>query len=222
MALKTEFERCYESHEALPIGKYFVYGGSASYPIVNDADIYVSLQGGSTCGLISDPWDIKHVIEIQLPITDMCAPSNLARFKKMIDWLSVQLIAGKKIHVGCIGGHGRTGIVLSALVAKMMPEEKDAIGYVRKNYCKKVVESNEQVNFLVKNFGVKAVTSTKGSVSFSKHSGAEGWESMGSKFSVSQKEMFDKVNGYSDKRSRSVTILHPVASARNIWRELSK
>lgn len=144
--------RCYESHPALKVGEHVIYGGSASWPIVKDADIYVSLQSGSTCSKVKDPWDTNGVIEVQYSIGDHNVPTNVPRFLKMIDWLCNQLQQGKKIHVGCIGGHGRTGMVLAAIVAKVIGE-KDAIQYVRKHYCHKAVEADSQVSFLGKNFG---------------------------------------------------------------------
>ena len=152
--------RCYESHPVLKIGKGKLYGGSASYPVVKDADVYVSLQNGSTCGRISDPWDKQAVVEVQYSIKDMQAPSNVARFKKMVTWLCNQLHDGKTVHVGCIGGHGRTGTVLSAIVAEAL-DITDAVQYVREHYCAKVVESHEQMQFLVKHYGVTAVDSSK-------------------------------------------------------------
>jgi hypothetical protein len=94
------------------------------------------------------------------PITDTRAPDNLEESKKLIDWLAMNLSSNQKIHLGCIGGHGRTGTILAALV-KVMTGEKDAIEYVRKNYCKKVVESNEQVEWLHKHFGISKATPSK-------------------------------------------------------------
>ena len=73
----------------------------------------------------------------------MQAPKDAVEFKKMVVWLKEQGQAGKKIHIGCIGGHGRTGTLLAALV-KEVTGNVDAIAYVRKNYCAKAVESNSQ------------------------------------------------------------------------------
>ena len=78
----------------------------------------------------------------------------------MVKWLAKQVEAGKKVHVGCIGGHGRTGLVLAAL-ARVMIDEKDAIAYVRKNYCHKVVETTAQVNFLAKHWGIAKADPSK-------------------------------------------------------------
>lgn len=152
--------RCYESHPVLKVGKGKLYGGSARFPI-KDADVYVILQSGDMNGRQSDPWEKQMVYEVQYSIRDMEAPANVARFKKLVTWLCNQLHEGKTVHVGCIGGHGRTGTVLSAIVAEAL-EKEDAIQYVRKHYCKKAVESKAQVAFLMKHYGVTSVEPTKG------------------------------------------------------------
>ena len=133
-------ERCYVSHPVLKLGKGRLYGGAALHPA--KADIYVVLQRGDMGGRTSDPWDTAKVVEIQYAIRDMYAPEDVSRFKKLITWLCTQLQGGKTVHVGCIGGHGRTGTVFAAIVAEMTGE-KDAIQWVRAHYCKKAVESQE-------------------------------------------------------------------------------
>jgi hypothetical protein len=172
---KTGGYVCYQTHPSLKLGTHVVYGGNAQYPVVKDADIYVSLTGYNE-GHGSYPWEEIPIIEIDFKITDMCAPSNPQQFKKMIQWLVEQLNTGKKIHVGCQGGHGRTGVVLSAMAAVMGIE--DATNYVRTHYCKKAVESKEQVDFLAKHFGIKPVAPTKDSYV---HSPSKGKHKKGSK-----------------------------------------
>lgn len=170
--------RCYESHPVIKLGKGKLYGGSASHPAVKDADVYVSLQHGSTSNKVSDPWDTeKSVVEVQYSINDMTAPSNVPRFKKMVTWICNQLHDGKTVHVGCMGGHGRTGVVLSAIVAEMK-EKKDAIQWVRKHYCKKAVESDSQIKFLMKHYDVSEVEPSKEYKSSSSHKGATTWDSI--------------------------------------------
>jgi hypothetical protein len=155
------YSKCSDTHPNLLASKgMFLYGGACGYPIHKDCDVYVCLQSGSSSGLTNDPWEEQHVVEIHYSINDGCAPSNTARFKKMIDYLCNQLQAGKKVHVGCIGGHGRTGIVMSAIVAQLLGE-KAAISYVRKHYCQKAVESRSQVKFLMANYGVDKVEGSK-------------------------------------------------------------
>jgi hypothetical protein len=143
---------------------YYIYGGSCSSPIVSDADIYIGFDYMPP-KYPRFPWntDTNPVIEIPFAITDMAAPKDPVEFKKMITWVCGQVLAGKKVHAGCIGGHGRTGTFLAAVVAEFMGE-KDAITYVRKNYCKKAVESAVQTKFLETHYGITPVPGAKESM----------------------------------------------------------
>lgn len=155
----SSVQRCYESHQPLSLGSgLVVYGGSCGSPIVKDADVYVGLDLSMKKSEKAFPWVEGE--SFLYYIQDMHAPRDVESFTKLIDWLAMQLIAKKKVHIGCIGGHGRTGTVLSALVSVIMGE-KNAIEYVRKNYCHKAVESHEQVEFLIKHFGVEKVLGAK-------------------------------------------------------------
>jgi hypothetical protein len=151
---------CADTHKPLPVGGSFVYGGACGWPVVKDADIYVGLDGSmSFKGGSQYPWhpkDESGPVEFLFRIGDGQAPKDPQEFKAMINWLAEQLKSGKKIHVGCIGGHGRTGMVLAALV-KVVDGIEDAITFVREHYCHKVVESKAQVDFLQQHFGIKPV-----------------------------------------------------------------
>ena len=153
---------CYSGHKALklPGTDLVIYGGSCGHPIVKDADVYIGFDQYS---MRQSPrsWPWKKGVEFCFPIKDMCAPDDAAEFIKLIDWTLQQLKEGKKIHAGCIGGHGRTGTFLSAVVSKF--GESDATTYVRDNYCSRAVESSAQMKFLNQHFGVKI---TKGSKDF--------------------------------------------------------
>ena len=152
-------ERCYHSHAALtlPGTKLKIYGGSCIDPAVKDADVYIGFDSGMKMTRRHWPWEDG--TEILFKITDMAAPEDPVAFRKLVEWVRGELVAGRKIHCGCIGGHGRTGTFLAALVSTY--GEKDAIGYVRKNYCKKAVESSSQTKFLVQHYGVSEATGTK-------------------------------------------------------------
>ncbi|CAA2141494.1 hypothetical protein [Hyphomicrobium sp. ghe19] len=153
--------RCYASHKALvmPNTKLKIYGGSCSSPVVHDADVYIGFDSSMRFSDKHFPWNKGEEILFQVP--DMGVPKNATQYKKLVDWTKEQLLAGQKVHAGCIGGHGRTGMFLAALVS--MFGEEDAITYVREHYCKKAVESSSQVEFLKKEFGVKGTTATKAS-----------------------------------------------------------
>ncbi len=155
---------CYMSHPALPLGDYKIYGGSCSHPAVKDADIYIGFD--YMPDVKSYPWDFDPTapIIVHFPVQDMCAPKDTVAFACMVTWVCDQLRAGKKIHAGCIGGHGRTGTFFAAVVKEFLGES-DAISYVRKNYCTRAVESDAQINFLSKHYGITPVSGSKAKVS---------------------------------------------------------
>lgn len=153
------YKRCYHTHPALPLKDGLViYGGSCSHPAVSDADVYVGFDYSQGHNNRAYPW--TEGVWFNFPITDMKAPADYEAFSQLIDWLILQLSANKKVHLGCIGGHGRTGTVMAALVARFLGEA-DAIAYVRKHYCQKAVESKAQIDFLIKHFGVLPAETSK-------------------------------------------------------------
>lgn len=151
---KHKVVKCFESHKPLVIGGHQVYGGSCQYP-VPDMDIYVGLDYSMRTHVKAYPW-VNQVVAVSYLITDMQAPKDATSFKEMISWLAKNITDNKKVHIGCIGGHGRTGLVLSALVMELVGD-KAAIDYVRNNYCHKAVETLVQVEFLNKHYGISKV-----------------------------------------------------------------
>lgn len=146
-------KRCYHTHPPLPLEDGLVmYGGSCNSPSVKDADVYIGFDHGMSISPKSFPWN--EGCEIKFKITDGSAPTDVKEFKKLVEWSIEQIRNGKKVHAGCIGGHGRTGTFLAALVT-VMTGEADSITYVREHYCKKAVESQTQVDWLNKHFGIK-------------------------------------------------------------------
>lgn len=148
--------RCHTTHKPLKLGNGEILGGACGSPR-EGYDIYIGFDYGMKMSHQPFPWDQKEdpIIEFQYRITDMCAPKSPKEFKKMIEWCADELHHGKNIHVGCIGGHGRTGLFLAALVSLHEDLTDDPIGYVRKHHCKKAVESDSQLKFLKKHFGIK-------------------------------------------------------------------
>lgn len=156
---KKSSHSCYHSHPKLKIGGGTLIGGSCLYPVVENADVYVGLDRGMTV-IPYEPWEGEELVQILYPITDMHAPSSVSSFTKLVDYLCNQLQKGKVVHCGCIGGHGRTGTLFSALF-KVITDDQNAIETVRKLYCAKAVESDAQVKFLNKHFGIEKVKPTK-------------------------------------------------------------
>lgn len=156
------FKRCYLSHPPLPLTEgLFVHGGSCGSPSVKDADIYIGFDHVMSKTNRRFPWETGE--EVHLIIQDMSVPASPEQFKNLVVWAAKRIRKGKKVHAGCIGGHGRTGLFLAALVKHMMGID-DAITYVRENYCKKVVESQAQITFLEKHWGIAPVQPTKGAM----------------------------------------------------------
>jgi hypothetical protein len=153
------YGRCYEKHPALqlPGTDFVIYGGSCSSPAVKDADVYIGFD--HSMKLTARAWPWKKGAEFLFEIQDMGVPRHPEEFQKLVKWTKKQVDAGLKVHCGCIGGHGRTGMMLSALVS--LYGEKDAISYVRQHYCPKAVESSSQVSFLKEQFGIKKVGGSK-------------------------------------------------------------
>jgi len=154
---KSTLPKCAHSHPALAIGDYKIYGGSCLDPVVKDADVYVGFERSMEQFKIY-PWSGR--IAFEFHIVDSGVPDNIVEFRKLLGYLEDALKSGKKVHLGCIGGHGRTGTVLAALVMHMTGN-KNAIEYVRTNYCKKAVESQKQIDWLNKHFGIDKVAPSK-------------------------------------------------------------
>ena len=206
---------CYESHEPLKLVNngvdYEIYGGSCSHPVVSNADIYIGFDQYSMKpqGTLM-PWEEGYapIVEVSFPIVDMGVPKDPKRFIALVDWTCNQLQLGKLIHAGCIGGHGRTGTFLAA-VTKVFTGEKDAITYVRDNYCKKAVESDEQSRFLEKHFGIEVQKGYKQFLPTA--SSSRGWSAVSS-IAQGAIGLPSKVTAFPSKKTIS-----PVPSKRNIW-----
>lgn len=220
----SKYKRCYHDHPALSIvvpedsqtyypGEYLIYGGNAAQPIHHDCDIYIGLDG-STSGYGKKPWvGDSTVIDTTFYVTDMQAPTDGPQYVQMIKWVCIQLQAGKKIHFGCIGGHGRTGTALAAVVAEMNGR-KDAIDYVRKNYCQKAVESTTQVNFLKKFWKVDGYPGAKEGIKHQHGGQAElGWTAPPKKHKQLGGDSYPAKTSF----SKSTRVIQMAPSKRSIW-----
>lgn len=144
---------CFETHKPFVIpGAGLIMGGSCIRPIVKDADVYIGFDRDMTFGR-AVPW--KGGIEVAHFIRDMHAPVNVEAFKSLIGWTLAQVRDLKKVHCGCIGGHGRTGLFFAAMTCVAEPDNPDAVAYVREHYCHRAVESDVQIKFLAQHFGYK-------------------------------------------------------------------
>ena len=100
---------CYETHRRLAVDDgCFIRGGNGAWPVPTDAHLYV----GFKLPLRETP-----APSIPFPITDFRAPADADAYKTLVALVSDFLRPDRKVHAGCVGGHGRTGTFLAALVA---------------------------------------------------------------------------------------------------------
>ncbi len=156
MAKKPYTVPCYHSHKPITVGPGTLYGGNCATPFYKDADYYVGLEIlGANMNPKAFPWNEGEAFTFHIPNGGV--PADVINFVKLVDWIGQKLEAGKSIHVGCIGGHGRTGLVLAAVCVMMgVGENLDPIGFLRSAYCPKAVETAAQVEFLALVFGCKS------------------------------------------------------------------
>jgi hypothetical protein len=85
------------------------------------------------------------------PVTDFSVlPKDV--LARCVDDVLARLGAGKRVAVFCVGGHGRTGYVGAAVIGRLRPD-LDPIAFLRENYCRKAVETVEQVNAVAEYLG---------------------------------------------------------------------
>lgn len=154
----TYAPRCYHSHLPLAILGGTLIGGSCIHPAHTDAYLYVGFDYGMTFTNRHWPWVDGE--EMLYRITDQAIPQNPDNFDLVLGHVAKRLGEGRKVHCGCIGGHGRTGMFFAALVAQHKLAD-DPIAWVRERYCKKAVESQVQVDFLVSRYGCKPAVPAK-------------------------------------------------------------
>jgi protein-tyrosine phosphatase len=153
---------CAHSHPEFKIpfeGKdLVVVGGSATNPHRYDFDIWVALESHATIPKSFAPYNGR--IGFHYPIQDMSVPTSLEDFNNFTDWLVDQIKAGKRVFIGCIGGHGRTGLVLAVLYYKITGDI-NAAQIVRTTYCSKAIETAGQFNFLNTHYGIAKLAGSK-------------------------------------------------------------
>lgn len=83
------------------------------------------------------------------PWPDLGVPREPARFRRALRWLLHQAAQGKRVEIGCVGGHGRTGTTLAALLILQGMSSKRAAARIRRTYCGEAIESKAQAEMLL-------------------------------------------------------------------------
>ncbi len=144
---------CYRSHPVLEIGGGKLYGGNyRDHDHLPVCDLYIALERDGTSPRF-DPSRTTLPSAVTFYVPNMGVPQDVKSFRVLVETCVAALAAGKSVHIACIGGHGRTGMMIAAIVARI-GITTDAINWVRANYCAKAVESPVQERFLAKHYGV--------------------------------------------------------------------
>jgi hypothetical protein len=89
------------------------------------------------------PWPHEHV-----SWSDFGVPTDSRALVGALHELLRRARGGQVVELGCLGGHGRTGTALACLAALTGQSSRDAVSWVRANYCVKAVENREQEEFV--------------------------------------------------------------------------
>lgn len=69
---------------------------------------------------------------------------DISQLHELVGWVTQALESDKTVDVGCLGGHGRTGSLLAALVAEVESRSGDeAVNDIRIRYCIEAVEGKQ-------------------------------------------------------------------------------
>lgn len=93
-------------------------------------------------GMVYPPEEHRPVV--WYPVRDHEAPYDRDRWLGLCDWVLKQAGDGKRVGMCCVGGHGRTGLLVATLVGLAEPDIADPVATTRERYCDKAVESFEQ------------------------------------------------------------------------------
>ncbi len=126
----------------LPLGfeKPRVFGGSyRDSPEVLTNNLTIRLEDG-----------INRRCHIDLPIADFSvpAPGFEQRVRRAVELSLFAAARGEEVFVGCMGGTGRTGMILVLMLRELGFEGPEAIAYVRKHYKPGAVETHAQERYV--------------------------------------------------------------------------
>lgn len=84
---------------------------------------------------------------VRLPIRDFSTPENPEDVIKTIGMIIEAAFQGEPVWLGCMGGMGRTGLIMSILVKALGIE--NPVEYVREHYYEHAVETKPQYSYVM-------------------------------------------------------------------------
>lgn len=99
-------------------------------------------------GLYADnAWNPSNRFEI-IKWPDFGVPSSPTQaFDQILDAF-IMACNGKKVEIGCFGGHGRTGTIIACMFVLAGHPASDAVSLARTRYCPMAIETPEQEKFV--------------------------------------------------------------------------
>ena len=102
----------------------------------------------------SGPWLDAYIRDFDTPRWPLAVWDDLA-----ID-IGLLLEKGTNVLVACDGGHGRTGLVLAILLAKLaelgvIDPIENPVQWLRENYCPEIIETEAQMEYVARVLGVE-------------------------------------------------------------------
>lgn len=88
------------------------------------------------------PWSHHHIVW-----PDFGLPADPAGFSAALVDVLARIDTGQVVEIGCIGGHGRTGTAVACLAA-LAGGVEDPVQWVRRTYCERAVETDEQATMV--------------------------------------------------------------------------
>ncbi len=138
-----------------PISKIDIYGGGDSRDLVVFPDSILIDVGAQVDPIVeTSPKDFALKLQpysfkrIRIRIQDGSTPDLSREF--WADLIDILRKEKKDVIVACLGGHGRTGMVLSILAVLMNATDHDPVKFVRDNYCEEAVETGSQIKYIEK------------------------------------------------------------------------
>jgi hypothetical protein len=115
---------------------------------LSDLNVWLTLSWAPSIpwlwGITQEPQPTPH--HIMFPITDYEEPSDVESFEWLVGTCQRYLTEGRNVHVSCVGGHGRTGLVLACIMGRSGITQP--ITHIREAGCEKWVESIKQIDFV--------------------------------------------------------------------------
>jgi hypothetical protein len=152
-----------------PVSGLKVYGGGSSRKckFYRGSMVVIDLNGNykpffTFAGMIGKRMSEQAERRVAIDWKDFGAPGlERADWEAILEDIRDEAASDSRVTsvlVCCAGGHGRTGTALAILagMCKVVPEGIDPIKWVREVYCKKVVESEEQIKYVEYVLGYKS------------------------------------------------------------------